>query len=221
MANPTLLLKNQFGEQSNNTILGGSSRLFCNFIVDPTNGNGLGIRSLKGYGVAAVFMHTSATPDPANPNPPAGYVYVQFKNGYTGYENGNAGFVSPLSGSNVNVSAGLTLHNPYVIVSVGTTTQSQWEALGLPVGTPAAVGVAFFATTASTGTGTGVVQAPSASGIDHVEIIGDPQASAGSATLAGYVLLQLMFEGLATAPAAGTVVGLTFNMHAQAGQPEE
>lgn len=31
----------------------------CNFIVDPTNGNGLGIRSLKGAGVPAVYMHTT------------------------------------------------------------------------------------------------------------------------------------------------------------------
>lgn len=32
----------------------------CNFIVDSTNGNGRGIRSLKGQGVQQVFMHTSA-----------------------------------------------------------------------------------------------------------------------------------------------------------------
>lgn len=33
----------------------------CNFVVDSTNGNGLGIRSLKGAGVQNVFMHTSAS----------------------------------------------------------------------------------------------------------------------------------------------------------------
>jgi len=32
----------------------------CNFTVDATNGNGLGIRSLKGSGVKNVFMNTSA-----------------------------------------------------------------------------------------------------------------------------------------------------------------
>lgn len=32
----------------------------CNFIVDSTNGNGLGIRSLKGPYVQNVFMNTSA-----------------------------------------------------------------------------------------------------------------------------------------------------------------
>lgn len=33
----------------------------CNFIVDQTNGNGLGIRSLKGANVKNVFMYTSAS----------------------------------------------------------------------------------------------------------------------------------------------------------------
>lgn len=33
----------------------------CNFIVDSTNGNGYGTRSLKGQGVEAVYMNTSAS----------------------------------------------------------------------------------------------------------------------------------------------------------------
>jgi hypothetical protein len=35
--------------------------LDCNFVVDVTNGNGLGIRNLKGPGIANVFMHTTNT----------------------------------------------------------------------------------------------------------------------------------------------------------------
>jgi len=38
-----------------------------NFIVDSTNGNGLGIRSLKGPTVANVYMQTTATPAKGNP----------------------------------------------------------------------------------------------------------------------------------------------------------
>jgi len=38
-----------------------------NFVVDSTNGNGLGIRNLKGPGVANVYMQTSATPAKGNP----------------------------------------------------------------------------------------------------------------------------------------------------------
>lgn len=33
----------------------------CNFVIDSTNGNGLGIRSLKGSGVQRVFMNSSAS----------------------------------------------------------------------------------------------------------------------------------------------------------------
>ena len=37
--------------------------VYCNFIVDAANGNGLGTRSLKSNGyIDAVFMHTSSTP---------------------------------------------------------------------------------------------------------------------------------------------------------------
>jgi hypothetical protein len=39
----------------------------CNFVVDSTNGNGLGIRNLKGPLVANVYMQTQATPAPGNP----------------------------------------------------------------------------------------------------------------------------------------------------------
>lgn len=35
--------------------------LDCNFVVDSTNGNGLGIRSLKGPCISSVYMHSAAT----------------------------------------------------------------------------------------------------------------------------------------------------------------
>jgi hypothetical protein len=40
--------------------------LDCNFVVDSTNGNGLGIRSLKGPGIQNVFMHTTVSPGQGN-----------------------------------------------------------------------------------------------------------------------------------------------------------
>lgn len=45
----------------------------CNFIVDPANGNGYGNRTLKGQGVQAVYMHSTAsitgtTSSSVNPN---------------------------------------------------------------------------------------------------------------------------------------------------------
>lgn len=100
----------------------------CNFIVDSTNGNGLGIRSLKGQGVRNVFMHTSASPGSnrglTNPNPAAGYALIQLDASYRRYCGGFSGFVSPLSGSSLAInSSALTVGDPYVIVSPGVGPQ--------------------------------------------------------------------------------------------------
>src|ERR1700731_2634369 len=67
--------------------------LSCNFVVDSTNGNGLGIRSLKGSGIANVFKHTSATPcncnyGALNPNPAPGNILVVFENQFNRYLSG-------------------------------------------------------------------------------------------------------------------------------------
>lgn len=224
MLAPTLGLKNQFGETTNNFIVGGSSQIWCNFIVDATNGNGLGIRSLKGFGVSAVYMHTSATPAASNPNPAVGYVVVQLSEPYQGYINGTYGFVSPVSGTPINVSSGLTIGQPYVIVSVGTSTAANWQALGLPVGIAPAVGVSFIATSSSAGTGTGVVEVPLATGagVGSLQIIGDPNQTSSPSSGGAQIICQLLSPTnsstttpVATAPAAGTVIGMTFNMSSQ------
>lgn len=220
---PTNVVKNQFGEESNNFLIGGSNQIDINFVVDHSNGNGLGIRSLKGSPlVSAVYMNTSASPAVGNPNPLAGFVLVQFAEAFQGYVSGFAGFVSPLSGTPVNVTSGLTLHQPYVIVSVGTTTPAQWQTLGLPSNIVPAVGVSFIAKTASAGSGTGVVETPSASGILEVEVVGDPNTTLNPATGGGYVLSQFLAPTIntgayvtpiiPTAPADGSVCGLRFSL---------
>jgi hypothetical protein len=98
----------------------------CNFIVDATNGNGLGTRGLKGQGVKNAFMHTSASPGKnngyTNPNPASGYALIQLRSNYNRYLGGFSGFVSPTTGSAITISAataGLTVGHPYVITSVG------------------------------------------------------------------------------------------------------
>lgn len=99
--------------------------LDLNFIVDAANGNGLGVRSVKGQGVENVFMHTSTTPGRGpngylNPNPAAGYALIQLSYNYMRYYGGFSGFASPVTGSNLAINASaLTAGVPYVIVSVG------------------------------------------------------------------------------------------------------
>jgi hypothetical protein len=210
---PSLVLKNQFGEESNNFIVGGSSQLYCNFVVDSTNANGLGQRSLKGVGVKQVFMNTTHSGLLGNPNPAAGYIMIQLASGYSGYINGSYGFDGPVSGTPILVTTGVTSGLVYVIASVGTTSLSGWQHLGLPAGVTPAAGVAFVATSSTTTTGSGTIMVPATAGsaVDHIELVGDPNLSCDVST--GSIIVCKCVAGLAlTAPADGTVIGFTFNM---------
>lgn len=263
--------------------------LDCNFIVDPSNGNGLGQRSLKTQGITNVFMNTTPAATTAtsvfasgattifvsstvnlvpgevvtdtttsgnitagttilsvntvnstitlsaptagasaaspgdtlsfamtatlagNPNPAAGYIYVQFADSYNSYIDGYSGFVAPLTGS--PISSGLTVGLPYVIVSLGASTPAQWQAAGLPASTAPAVGASFIAEATSVAGG-GLVQTSGSSGIDHIEVVGDPRQTLTSTQpgKGGYMILKCLFEGSLTAPTTGTTIGLDFQM---------
>lgn len=188
----------------------------CNFIVDSTNGNGLGIRSLKSNGyVKRVFMHTSSTPAAGSPNPAAGIIMVQLADNYARSINAMSSIISPLSGSSLAVNASaLTAGNAYVIVSVGTTTTAQYQALGVPAGITPAVGVSFIAlVTGVASGGTGLVQAPTSSNTDSIETIGDPNLSFGPQGVSNqgaYIILQTLKSDVLTAPTNGSVIALSF-----------
>ena len=118
-----------------------------NFVVDHTNGNGLGVRSVKSNGyVEAVFMNTTATPGViagiTNPNPAAGYAMVIFKNNFNIYLGGFSGQITPLTSTS---TTSVTTGSVYVITTLGTTTLAQWQAAGLPQGLTPTVGQAFVA----------------------------------------------------------------------------
>jgi hypothetical protein len=53
-------MANRRFNQFYNTLHKCPVQLDCNFTVDATNGNGFGVRSVKGAGIMNVFMHTSA-----------------------------------------------------------------------------------------------------------------------------------------------------------------
>jgi hypothetical protein len=232
MTQPTEYSKNQFGEVEELNILGGTNQIDINFIVDKANGNGFGTRSLKGSPlVSSVYMNTSATPASGNPNPLAGFCLVNFAKPFSGYVGGgSSGVVSPLSGSNINISSGLTIGQAYVIVSIGTSTAANWQALGLPANIVPAVGAAFIATSSSAGTGTGVVQVPSVSGLSsQLEVVGDINQTCNPATGGGYAIVQFIGPTISTgayvapflptAPANNTVVGMRFVMNLIPGGP--
>lgn len=194
----------------------------CNFVVDSTNGNGLGIRSLKSNGyVEHVFMHTSATPGKVgthtNPNPAVGFASIQLKNNFNVYLGGFSGFASPVTGSNVTT---VVNHTSYVIVALGTTTLAQWQAIGVSTGLIPSVGMSFVATASQAIGGTGAVKAIGVSGIVTTEVVGDPNQSIANSSIAANdgAILLVQFLGatsssvttlIPTAPADGSVVALS------------
>jgi hypothetical protein len=185
--------------------------LDANFVVDSTNGNGLGLRSLKTEGITAVYMHTTATPAAGSPNPASGYIFVQFDDSYNSYIDGYSGQVAPLSGT--PITSGLTVGVPYVIVSLGSTTTAQWQTAGFPANVTPSVGASFIAAATSVAGG-GSVEAVLVSGIDHIEVVGDPRTTLTSNQpgKGGYMILKCLSAGSVTAPADGSVIGLDFQM---------
>lgn len=191
------------------------------FTVTPTNG--LGVTSVKSNGyVESVFMHTSTTPTSVNgvlnPNPANGYALVTFKNNFN-YFLGD--FSSQVPPTTSNSTTSTTAGSVYVITAVGTTTLAQWQAAGLPPGFTPAVGQSFIAIATGAIGGTGTVGLPGVLVAPIVEVVGDPSTELNNSNIAtnsgAKILLQ--FSGptaagntalIATAPAAGTVVSMTF-----------
>lgn len=186
---PTLTLRNNYGEQTTNSVIGGSNQLDFNFVV--ASANGAGVTGLSGSGVTSVFMHTSTTPATGNPNPNAGYIIVNFAKPYSAYITGAYQLATANSGSSINVTTGVSAGLAYVITAVGTTTPAGFQALGLPATVTPAVGQVFIGAGTVTTTGTGTIQVPLAtgSGADDIEIVGDPTASASN-TAGAQVLLE-------------------------------
>lgn len=201
-------MANRYMTQFFNTLHKSPVLLDCNFVVDSANGNGLGIRSLKGPGIANVYMHTSATPASGNPNPAAGVIILQLQDTYFRYFGGFSGQVQPVSGTPLTAT---TANTAYVIVSLGTATLAQWQAVGLPVGLTPTVGQAFIATSSATIGGSAAVEisAASGSGIDHIEILGDPNTTINTPSVPPYLILQCFAAGVKTAPADGSVISLS------------
>jgi hypothetical protein len=194
--------------------------LDCNFVVDKTNGNGLGIRNLKGAGIQAVYMNTSATAAKGNNITQDGLIQVVFADNYFRSFSGFDSIVSPTSGSNIAVnSTSLTPGQAYIITSVGTSTAADWIALGLPVGQTPNVGSAFIALVSGTGSGSGQVQLAAASQILAIETLGDPNQTINPAGYpsGGYILLQILGSTSSSTttlipknPTNGTVISLAF-----------
>lgn len=176
----------------------------CRFAVDDSNS--YGITGLKGQGVSNVYMHTSTTPATGNPNPAAGYVVVKLTDNFSQLYNMMTQIRTPLTGSDVKIdNSAMTAGVVYTITTLGNATAAKWLAIGVPAGVTAAVGVSFVALTngGAGNTLTSRVQAPATagSGIDHLELVGDPALTlapipvGGSPHVGGWLILRCMGTG--------------------------
>lgn len=201
--------------------------LDCNFIVDAANGNGLGIRSLKGPMIQNVFMHTSASPGPGNsnpaspnvvvtnPNPAAGTIVVQFQDNFNRSLSGCNAIISPVSGTPLTST---TANTAYTIVSLGTATAAQFQAVGLPKGITPAIGASFIASASQSIGGSAAVEIAAAAGsaVMSIETLGDPNAtiapdpSVSQGFGAQFILQCRDKTGAIAAPADGSVISLQF-----------
>jgi hypothetical protein len=196
-----------------------------NFTVDATNGNGLGVRSIKSNGyVRNVFMHTSATPGPGegmtNPNPAVGFILLQMKQNFNYALSGSNSIVSPIVSPTTSTNSGMTVGQAYVITVLGTTTLAEWQGIGLPAGLTPTVGQSFIALTTGTGgSHTGKVGLPGVSGVTLIETVGDPNQSISNSAIASnggaFLLLQCLGATsssvttlIPTAPANNSVIAL-------------
>lgn len=128
----------------------------------------------------------------------AGIYRLQLQDNYNASLRLDAGFRGPVVGSSVAGGAFVT-GTAYQILTLGTTTQAQWVAAGLPSGVSAAVGEVFVAVGA--GAGTGTVKAVGNSGIRKVEQIGDLQQNQPFVSPSGgYIMVQCLADTSAADP---------------------
>lgn len=119
---------------------------------------------------------------------------------------------APLSGSSLTA---VVANSVYTIVSLGTASLAQWQAVGLTPGIVPAVGSTFVASSSGTIGGSAAVQAPLAagSGIDHIEAIGDPNMTIGNIISnppkgRGYVVFACFKNGVITQPTDGSTISI-------------
>lgn len=222
---PNQVAVNQFGEVANQFIKGGSNALNISFKVASADAGGAGLTGLSG--AAAAFMHTSSTPASGSPNPLVGYLMIKLSAAYNGFLNATSMIQSPISGTPINISSGVTAGQLYTIQTVGTSTAANWQAIGLPTGVVPAVGVAFIANVTGNGTGTGTVEVPLATGSSttKLELVGSSGLGVND-TGGGWLYFQFLAATnsstttlKALAPADGSIVNIALSLLPQVGAP--
>lgn len=90
------------------------------------------------------------------------------------------------------------------IVSLGNTTQAQWEAAGVPAGVTAVVGLPFVPTTV--GAGTGTIKALATSGVAYADLAADPAKTVTAKAFPYLIFSCYDSAGALVDPASGSVL---------------
>jgi Ice-binding-like len=125
---------------------------------------------------------------------------------------------SPLNTPSASITAG----QAYSVQSLGTTTPAQWQAAGFllnqmtnvinGVGYPQ-INAAFIAASTQTIPGAPTVASTLWSGIDHIEVVGDPNKTIApnfQQGIGAQIIMQCYAAGAPAAPVDGSVVSLMF-----------
>lgn len=148
--------------------------------------------------------------------------------------NSTGSFSTSVGGHTVTVTSAAANHDlqftntPQVQTSgfsIGAITfthlQKDWNNVGLPAGFTPAVGAAFVATATGSALGTGTVKAVGVSGLVSAEVVGNSDQMISNQSIAvnqgAWVIVKFLGATnsstttlIATAPAAGTVLNLSF-----------
>lgn len=221
-----MTVKRGFGLNGNKLYANVTNPVEVNVQFTITATNGLGITSLKSNGyVRNVFMHTSTTPTAndgyTNPNPAVGFAWIQVKQNFNAFLGAKFQIQAPNSGSDVKIdNSAMTAGQAYVITTLGNATAAKWLAIGVPPGVTPAVGVSFIALTngGAGNTLTSRVQVPLVSGIQCVEVVGNPNVGVTTAISPNggqWVLVQFLGATsssvttlIPTAPTAASLVNM-------------
>lgn len=137
----------------------------------------------------------------------AGVYQIQVQPNFSRFYIGNAQMVSPQT---VAAAVDPNTLSPGAIVRISTVGDTNWSSAGLPAGVTAAVGVSFVLS-AAPAAGTGRVKLVGNSGIDRVELVGDPNLTcapmvANSPAAGAIILLQCLASGSPADPADGSIL---------------
>lgn len=129
-----------------------------------------------------------------------GVYEVKLQDTYYKFHKLDVNFAGGVTGAAVAGGA-FVVGTQYQIVSLGSTTQAQWVAAGVPSGVTARVGLEFVAS--AVGAGSGTVKAIAGSGVASVEVGQNPDYSVNALAYPYFLFACYDYAGALVDPTNG------------------